>query len=94
MLSAAAEGWACPMCQAAVASARSNLVSAYMWSILFLMAMPFTLLALMSGYMYWLVRRARAERAVQAAGESPVRNLVPGTASASLAPSANVPASV
>lgn len=53
---------ACPTCKAALAahdSSHGDLVSAYMWSILFLMAMPFTLLACFSGYMYCLVRRAR-----------------------------------
>src|ERR1043165_3024577 len=66
---------ACPMCQAALAShdaSHGDLVSAYMWSILFLMAMPFTLLTGFSGYMYLLVRRARAQGAVAgtASGES------------------------
>lgn len=63
-------GWAafasaCPTCKAGLAAhdpTHGDLVSAYMWSILFLMSMPFTLLALFSGYMYLLVRRARAAR--------------------------------
>jgi hypothetical protein len=53
---------ACPTCKAGLAAhdpTQGDLVSAYMWSILFLMAMPFTLLASFSGYMWWLVRQAR-----------------------------------
>ncbi|HEY5315244.1 MAG TPA: hypothetical protein VIK18_22120 [Pirellulales bacterium] len=53
---------ACPTCKAGLAAndpTHGDLVSAYMWSILFLMAMPFTVLASFSGYMYWLVRQAR-----------------------------------
>jgi hypothetical protein len=53
---------ACPTCKAGLAAhdpTKGDLTSAYMWSILFLMAMPFTLLASFSGYMYWLVRQSR-----------------------------------
>lgn len=53
---------ACPTCKAGLAAhdpTHGDLVSAYMWSILFLMAMPFTLLGSFSAYMYWLVRQAR-----------------------------------
>lgn len=52
---------ACPTCKAGLAASGGHLVSAYMWSILFLMAMPFTLLTGFSGYMYWLVRRSRTQ---------------------------------
>src|SRR5580704_6526374 len=54
---------ACPTCKAGLGAhdpAHGDLVSAYMWSILFMMSMPFTLLASFGGYCYWLVRKARA----------------------------------
>jgi hypothetical protein len=54
---------ACPTCKAGLGAhdpAHGDLVGAYMWSILFMMSMPFTLLASFSGYFYWLVRKARA----------------------------------
>jgi hypothetical protein len=56
---------ACPMCKAALANSQGggDLVSGFFWSILFMMAMPFTILGSFSGYMYWQVRRARASRA-------------------------------
>ena len=60
---------ACPGCKEAVANQRGggDWTTGYMWSILFMMSMPFTLLAAFSGYMYLEVRRARA---AQAAAES------------------------
>jgi len=52
---------ACPSCKAALGDSveGQKLVRGYFWSICFMMAMPFTLLGGMSGYMYWLVRNAR-----------------------------------
>lgn len=65
MLSASTAS-ACPMCKAALANSegQGDLVSGFFWSILFMMSMPFTLLASFSGYMYLQVRRARAAQAV------------------------------
>jgi hypothetical protein len=54
---------ACPTCKAALAShdgAHGDIVGAYFWSILFMMSMPFTILGILSGIMYWQIRRARA----------------------------------
>jgi hypothetical protein len=52
---------ACPSCKAALAadSGRGDLVSGFFWSILFMLSMPFMVLGGMSGYFYYLVRRAR-----------------------------------
>lgn len=50
----------CPSCKAALAS-NGDLVKGFFWSILFMMAMPFTLLGTFSLYMYREVRRARAK---------------------------------
>ena len=77
---------ACPTCKAGLAShdpAHGDLVGAYMWSILFLMAMPFTLLGSFSAYMYWQVRQARAQQAAQA---SPAASRAVGPSTAELAP--------
>lgn len=52
---------ACPGCKQALADSKGgNMIAGYFWSILFMMSMPFTLLGGFSGYMYLLVRRARA----------------------------------
>ncbi len=61
LLVGAASASACPTCKLALEtnSGEADLVSAYMYSILFMMAMPFTLVAGFAAYMYLLVRRAR-----------------------------------
>ena len=67
---------ACPTCKAGLGAhdpAHGDLVTAYMWSILFMMSMPFTLLASFSGYMYYLVRKARAAVKTPAADSSPAQ---------------------
>ena len=38
----------------------ANIVAGYQWSIMFMMAMPFTILGLFCGYMYWEVKKAHA----------------------------------
>jgi uncharacterized membrane protein len=50
---------ACPTCKAALEEGHNNVARGYFWSILFMMAMPFTLLASFSGYMYIEIRRAK-----------------------------------
>ena len=67
---------ACPGCKEAVANQRGggDWTSGYMWSILFMMSMPFTLLAAFSGYMYWEVRRARAAQAAAQSDPSQAGN--------------------
>ncbi len=68
----ASAAWACPGCKDALAEndpERNSLVKGYMYSILFMLAMPVAILGGFSAYMYRLVRRARAERV---AGERPV----------------------
>jgi hypothetical protein len=60
---------ACPTCKVALGShdkGQGDVVSAYMYSILFMMAMPFTLVAAFGGYLYYIVRRARQEAPVKA----------------------------
>lgn len=56
---------ACPTCKAALAShdaAGGDLVGGFMWSILFMMAMPFVILGSLATLFYLQVRRARAAR--------------------------------
>ncbi|HEX4130282.1 MAG TPA: hypothetical protein VHZ24_09575 [Pirellulales bacterium] len=63
---------ACPTCKIALGThdkAQGDLVSAYMYSILFMMAMPFTLLGAFCTYMYVLVRRTRRNPSSGAAAE-------------------------
>jgi hypothetical protein len=61
---------ACPSCKAALASqeAGGDLVRGFFWSIVFMMSMPFLLVGSFSGYLYLLVRRARAGQAATACG--------------------------
>jgi hypothetical protein len=63
VLSVATIASACPSCKAALGDSPEGqrLVRGYFVSICFMMAMPFTLLGGMSGYMYWLVRSARRD---------------------------------
>ena len=73
---------ACPSCKAALANQNggAKMVQGFMWSILFMLAMPFTIFGSLSTYFYYLVRRARREQealANQSAG-APTSNL--GTA--------------
>lgn len=58
---------ACPTCKDALAHQANygNLPLAYMWSILFMMSMPFLILGSFGGYMYLQVKRAQRERAIQ-----------------------------
>ena len=55
---------ACPSCKAALGSqdGGGDLVRGFFWSILFMMSMPFAILGGMSSYLYWVVRRARADQ--------------------------------
>ena len=56
---------ACPGCKDALAEndpEKNSLVKGYMYSILFMLAMPAAILGGFSAYMYRLVRRARSER--------------------------------
>ncbi len=60
---------ACPMCKAALAAQEGsgNLVQGFMWSIIFMLSMPFTILGTFCGCMYLAVRRAKATQAAQLA---------------------------
>jgi hypothetical protein len=69
LLIAAGTASACPGCKDALAANDNqggNLVAGYFWSILFMMSMPFILVASFGGSMYLSVRRARAQQAAQA----------------------------
>jgi heme/copper-type cytochrome/quinol oxidase subunit 2 len=66
-----ATAMACPTCKDSLANGQSNLVHGYFWSILFMMSMPFLILAGLGSYFYWEVCRARARAAAaQAAAAS------------------------
>lgn len=55
---------ACPSCKNALAShdgRQGDIVSGFMWSILFMLSMPFALVGSFGTYMYVLVRKARRE---------------------------------
>ena len=61
---------ACPLCSQALdgQAKYGNLPLAYMWSILFMMSMPFLLLGSFGTYMYYQIRKVR-------------QNIAPATAS-------------
>lgn len=61
---------ACPTCKDNLAGDpdSANLVRGYFWSILFMMSMPFLILAGLSSYFYWEVRKARAQQQAMIAG--------------------------
>lgn len=65
---------ACPGCKDAIASqdpTHGGIVKGYFWSILFMMGTPYLVLASFCGWMYYKVRKARAERAHSSAPISP-----------------------
>ena len=67
---------ACPMCKVALAShdeSQGDVIGGFFWSILFMLSMPFVILGTFSGYMYLLVRRARAEQATGQTSAAPAR---------------------
>lgn len=56
----------CPTCSESIAAndpAQAGIVRGYFWSILFMMSMPFLILASLSTYFYILVRAARKDAA-------------------------------
>jgi len=63
---------ACPGCKDAIASQKNggDLVSGFQYSIMFMMAMPFTLLGCFCGYMYWEVKKAKAAQEARVALEA------------------------
>ena len=65
---------ACPSGKAALANqdGKGDLVSGFMYSILFMLSMPFAIFGSFSGYFYMLVRRARRQQEAQrVGGQSP-----------------------
>ena len=72
-LSVASTAHACPACKQALASTEhagmGDPIQGFMWSILFMMSMPFLLLSGFGAYLWYIVRRARlaAEQAQAAA---------------------------
>jgi heme/copper-type cytochrome/quinol oxidase subunit 2 len=71
MLAAPTIAAACPMCKEALGSNGGDLVSGFFYSILFMLSMPFMIVAGMSGYFYLLVRRARGENQSNSSDSSP-----------------------
>ncbi len=63
---------ACPSCKAALANQNggAKMVQGFMWSILFMLSMPFTIFGSLSAYFYYLVRRARREQEALAHGSA------------------------
>jgi hypothetical protein len=64
IITTASVAWACPGCKDALAEndpEKNSLVKGYMYSILFMLAVPMAILGGFSAYMYRLVRKARPE---------------------------------
>lgn len=80
----------CPNCKDSLAQndpTATGLVQGYFWSILFLLAMPFTILAGMSTYFYLLVRRARLAAGVsRVIGVNPFAEVRPEHVAAQVEP--------
>ncbi len=80
VLLAASIAEACPTCKLALGShdaAQGDIVTAYMYSILFMMAMPFVTLGSFGTYIYFQLRRARRERAASTAAHAEMRQEEP-----------------
>ena len=50
---------ACPTCKESLSANDPQMIRGYFWSIMFMMAMPFSILTAMSTYFYLLIRKAR-----------------------------------
>ena len=50
---------ACPTCKESLSANDPQMMRGYFWSIMFMMAMPFSILTAMSTYFYILIRKAR-----------------------------------
>lgn len=63
---------ACPTCREGLAEnpQGQSLAAGFYYSILFMMAMPFTILGTFGGLAYLSIRRAKARQATEAAQES------------------------
>jgi hypothetical protein len=49
---------ACPTCKESLSANDPQMIRGYFWSIMFMMAMPFSILTAMSTYFYLLIRKA------------------------------------
>lgn len=64
MAAMAAPVQACPMCSQALADGKGgDLIAGFFWSIVFMMSMPFLIVAALALYFYLQVRKARAAQA-------------------------------
>ncbi len=50
---------ACPTCKESLSENNKELIQGYFWSIMFMMAMPFSILTGISTYFYLLVRKKK-----------------------------------
>tara|TARA_Y100001960_G_scaffold251910_1_gene268889 strand:+ start:6956 stop:7216 length:261 start_codon:yes stop_codon:yes gene_type:complete len=50
---------ACPTCKESLSENNKEMIQGYFWSIMFMMAMPFSILTGISTYFYLLVRKNR-----------------------------------
>ncbi|RIK76892.1 MAG: hypothetical protein DCC67_13315 [Planctomycetota bacterium] len=65
---------ACPTCGAGYSEAGEagqKMLNGWFWSIIFMMSMPFAIVASLGGYMYWIVRKARRTRETEPAAQAP-----------------------
>ncbi len=70
----AADAWGCPNCKDAVNTSDPdglNIARGYFYSILLMLAMPFTLVGTFGAYVWREMRRQRAREAAAAGDESP-----------------------
>ncbi len=72
---------ACPTCKTALGNQQryGNLPQAYMYSILFMMSMPFLLLGSFSAYMYYQIRQHRGRSPLAGAAQSAVNEQIDHT---------------
>ena len=80
---------ACPTCGAGYSEAGEagrKMLNGWFWSIIFMMSMPFAIVASLGGYMYWIVRKARRIRETEPAAQAPIENASARPRPASIAP--------
>ena len=66
---------ACPTCKESLSENNKELVQGYFWSIMFMMAMPFSILTGIGTYFYLLIRKNKKNIAQDSMTDAPLDNI-------------------
>jgi len=66
---------ACPTCKDSLSENNPELIQGYFWSIMFMMAMPFSILTGIGTYFYLLIRKNKKNIAQDSMTDAPLDNI-------------------